>query len=450
MTTAAPLTIPQQKLAWAPPRNWAAAFWRGLIFCSLFSIIFLQEFGRNGAGDSFSPAYTKLVGGFRAIDLAILFLVFAHLVVIGCLRRAVVRFPRQLVAPGLAFLGCIGVAIYYGRSRGGSNFFFDWRGLALGMGLYVVWSFWLQNTSDLHAAVRVFAVYMAARIGLLYVFYLTGYRETLAGVAIPIYDGPVLSCIVFTGLLALGCRETASSGIAKLLWSALAAAACLFVLLGFRRTYWGELAIGTVLLLLLQKRHRGCRIALLAGMAVIAACLLGSSFSQRIKSLDVMHADTEFSADNADHLYDLLDAWYQVRQSPVMGIGLGTSYSTWHIKNWKAESVMVHNAPLHVWLKYGIAGLLCYLWFHIALLRWLYRRRKPSSSQAFFIAAFAYLTGQFFMTLSFAPWPYSELQLTTLISFILAVAVAADSQLAGRDLAGMVSSANGQRLGDQQ
>ena len=56
-----------------------------------------------------------------------------------------------------------------------------------------------------------------------------------------------------------------------------------------------------------------------------------------------------------------------------MGIGLGTSYPTWHIRHWKPESVMVHNAVLHVWLKYGLAGLLCYLWFHVALLRWLYR-----------------------------------------------------------------------------
>ena len=61
-----------------------------------------------------------------------------------------------------------------------------------------------------------------------------------------------------------------------------------------------------------------------------------------------------------------------------MGIGVGTSYSTWHIRNWKTESVMVHNAPLHVWLKYGIAGLACYVWFHIALLRWLYRRSQAA------------------------------------------------------------------------
>jgi hypothetical protein len=74
-----------------------------------------------------------------------------------------------------------------------------------------------------------------------------------------------------------------------------------------------------------------------------------------------------------------------------------------------------------------MAGLLCYLWFHLALLKWLYRRARTASARdaGFLAAAFGYLTAQFVMTLGFAPWPYSELQLTTLMSFILAAAMPA-------------------------
>jgi len=426
MTTALWPTISHQDVAAPAPRTWAFAVWRALICCLLFSIIFLPEFVRDGVSEPSLP-YAKVAGGFRFIDLAILFVVFGHVVALGCLRTKVMRFPRSLVLPGLAFLGCIGVAICYGRSRGGSNFFFDWRGLALGIGLYFVWSLCLRNSRDVAAAIRVFAVYMAARIALLYVLYLAGYRDTLAGVPIPIFDGPVLSCTVFTGLLAFRYSES-SRGASRLLWSCLAAAAYMFVLLCFRRTYWGELAVGTCILLLLQKRNRIRNVVLLVGMVALDAVILGASFSSRIQSIDVTRGDGEFSADNANHVYDLMDAWYQVRQSPLMGIGVGTSYSTWHIRNWKTESVMVHNAPLHVWLKYGITGLICYLWFHIALLRWLYRRSQAATSRdtAFLGAAFAYLAAQFAMTLGFAPWPYSELQLTTLISFILAAAATAD------------------------
>jgi len=177
----------------------------------------------------------------------------------------------------------------------------------------------------------------------------------------------------------------------------------------------------------MQGRHRIRNLVLVGCMFVVAACVMGASFAGRVQSIVVTQDDTEFSADNTDHLYDLMDAWSEVRQSPVMGIGLGTSYRTWHLKNWKTDSVMVHNAPLHVWLKYGLAGLLCYLWFHLALLRWLYRqtKRPAAPSRAFVSAAFAYVTAQFVVTLGFAPWPYSEVQLTTLMSFILAAVTAA-------------------------
>ena len=429
MTTAPCLQISSGSIAAAQPRAWAIGCWRTLIFCSLFSVIFLPEFARDGTGYGSLQVYAKTAAGFRFIDLAILIMVFCHLVSLGCLRGKIVRFPRRLALPGLAFLVCIAVAVAYGNSRGGTNFFFDWRGLALGIGLYFVWSFWIQNLRDLDAAVRTFAVYMTVRIGLLYVLYLAGYHETLLGVSIPIFDGPALSCIVFAGLLAFRYRESAGTFKSRLLWSALAVAAYVIVLLCFRRTYWGELAVGTVILLLLRKRHRLRTFVVIVMALGLAGLILGSPFSGRIKSLDVTNADTEFSADNADHLLDLVDAWDQVRLAPVMGIGVGTSYPTWHIRNWKPDSVMVHNAPLHVWLKYGIAGLTCYLWFHIALLRWLYGRAKAPASQAFFSAAFAYVTAQFVMTFGFAPWPYSELQLTTLLSFILAAVVMASTRL---------------------
>ncbi len=376
--------------------------------------------------------YAKAAAGFRFIDMGILALVFLHLVAVACSRQEIVRFPRALALPGLAFLFCIAAGIVYGWSHGGTNFFFDWRALGLGVGLYFVWAFWLQNPPDVHGAVLLFGIYMSVRIALLYVVYLTGRGETLLGVPIPLFDGPALSAIVFTALLAFRYQERSTDRVHKLLWMALAAAACLIVLLCFRRTYWGELAIGTALLMLLQRRHRVRNFALIVTTLCIAALTLGNSFAARVQSLDVMQMDSDFGADNADHWHDLLDALDQVRQSPLLGIGVGTAYPTWRIRNWKTESVMVHNAPIHVWLKYGVAGAICYLWFHLALLRWLHRRSKflPAGESAFLHVAFAYLTAQFVMTLGFAPWPYSELQLTTLISFILAAAFCKRRQFA--------------------
>ena len=177
-------------------------------------------------------------------------------------------------------------------------------------------------------------------------------------------------------------RQTHATGSANFSGPAWPPAACLIVLLCFRRTYWGELAVGTLLLLLLQRRHRIRSTIVICAMVGLAAAMLGPSFYARLQSFDLSRMDSEFSADNADHLGDLLDGWDQVRQSPLMGIGVGTSYSTWRIRNWKTESVMVHNAPIHVWLKYGIAGLICYLWFHVLLFVWLYKQPKRAPPAA--------------------------------------------------------------------
>ena len=43
--------------------------------------------------------------------------------------------------------------------------------------------------------------------------------------------------------------------------------------------------------------------------------------------------------------------------------------------------------------------------------------------RAFTIAALCYLGAQFVVSLGFMPWPYSSLQSTTLIAFVLAVAM---------------------------
>ena len=389
----------------------------------LFSVIFLPEFPHGDQGAAGSFVYSKAAAGFRFIDVAILLLVLGHVAARACSRKRSLRFPRALALPGAAFLLCIGTGIGYGQLRGGANFFFDWRALALGIGLYFVWAFWMQTPFDVQSAARLFAVYMAARIAFLYLLYLTGRGETLLGLTIPTFDGPTLSAIVFTALLGFCYQESSVEPVRKLLWTAMAAASYGIVLLCFRRTYWGELAIGTELLLFNQRR-RMRNFALIGTMLCLAAVALGKPFAARVQSLDFMQMDDEFSADNSDHLHDLQDAWDQVRESPLMGIGVGTAYPTWRIRNWKNESVMVHNAPIHVWLKYGMAGLICYLWFHMALLRWLYRRSKyvTAKNAAFLTAAFAYLTAQFVMTLGFAPWPYSELQLTTLTCFILVAA----------------------------
>ncbi len=405
--------------------NWALRLVRAAVLGSLFSLIFLQEYFRASAGAVAGFLYSVAAGGFRNIDLLILLLVVLHAAALACSRERWLLYPRAILIPGVGFVLTIVGAAIYGSARGGTNLFFDWRALALGLGLYVVWAFWIQTSADRDMAVLLFTAVVAIRLGALYFNYFSGNGEILQGITIPVYDGPTISCLVFAALLGFSYGECVARRLPRFFLLGLSVLACVMVALCFRRTYWVQLAIGALILLVLRKRR--ATHGLLGTCAVIglAAVLLGPQFYTRLQSFNLTQSDSEFSGGNADHVDDLLDAWDQVHQSPVLGIGLGTHYPTWRIRSWKGESVMVHNATLHVWLKYGLAGLVFYLWFHWALFRWMRKRSKhsPYSNAAFPAAALAYLLAQFATSLSFAPWPYSELQMTTLLSFIVAASV---------------------------
>src|SRR5271167_1710100 len=84
----------------------AIARWRDLVFCALFSVVFLPEFLHQGSDAAGSFVYTKAAAGFRFIDLGILALVLLHLAAVACSRKPIVHFPRALALPGLAFLVC--------------------------------------------------------------------------------------------------------------------------------------------------------------------------------------------------------------------------------------------------------------------------------------------------------------------------------------------------------
>ncbi len=402
--------------------RWASRAIRTVVFCLLFSIIFLKEYFQASAEQVATLLYTKAFSDFRTIDLLILVLGIVHVIALCCSRERVIRFPRSVLLPGVGFLCAIGLSVIYGAMRGGINLFFDWRALALGCGLYFVWIFWIQTPAELESAVWIFLLYMGIRVCAVYLPYLRGNGELLQGIRIPVYDGPTISVFVFAALLGFTCHEHARTRRRRIWTLGVATASCLLVILCFRRTYWAELILGAGALVLLSRRKKLSTVTTIAAAIALGAVVLGPAFSMRLQSFNPAQTSSQFSEDNADHVDDVLDAWDQLQKSPVLGVGVGTSYPTWRIKNWKTESVMVHNAPIHVWLKYGVFGLICYLWFHGSLFLWLRRQAAASAGilSAFLVATLAFLTAQFVVSLTFAPWPFSELQSTTLISFLIA------------------------------
>jgi hypothetical protein len=397
---------------------------RTLILSCLLSLIFVTEYEQAGGTAAKSILYDALPGGFRLIDLLVLCLGLAHGFALGCSRRRVRRFPRRLMALLAAFAMAIAIALVYGFQRGGRNFFFDWRALALGVAFYFMYRFWIQDLPNVRTAIIAFGLVVSIQMATLFYSYLRGQGDSLLGMRIPLFDGPAISALVFGALFGLSLFAGAPPTRRRWPWLLLSAGATLLVALCFRRTYWAELVLGVALLAISSQGRRLNILGLPLCMIVVAFALLGTSFSQRLASIDFTRDDAPYGQDNADHVGDVLDAWTQVRAAPVMGIGLGTAYPTWHIRNWKEESVMVHNAPLHVWLKYGLLGLAIYLVYHLSLFRclWMHAKRSPPRHRAMVNAILAYLAAQFIVSLGFTPWPYSAVQSTNLIAFLLAIA----------------------------
>ncbi|HVO78652.1 MAG TPA: O-antigen ligase family protein [Candidatus Bathyarchaeia archaeon] len=429
-------------------RGLALRLCQGMVLLPLFSLVLLPEYVQGlGDAETKSMVYWATAGPLRMVDVLLLGMIAVHGLVWASSRRLRVSIPRELLLPGLGFLTAIALSMIYGALHGGSNLFFDWRALALGTGLYGVFALWLQSERARDWAIRWFAGYMALRIAMIYVEFVRGGGDVIVGMRIPVFDGPTLSAIVFTGVLGLCMCDAARSRLEALAWMGLSGGAYLLVLLCFRRTFWAELGTATLLLLLAQKHGRSRKLLLAGASFMVVATMLGPAFYERMQSMDFTRDESEFSQGNPDHVGEVMDAWEQVRRAPVVGIGMGRSFPTTRITEWKEESVMVHNAPLHVWLKYGLLGLVCYVWFHAAVLRRLWRSQRASRSGAqrpflcrpedgeaeteafhhsitgFTAAALVYVAAQFAVSLGFAPWPYSSVQSTTLTAFVLAVAM---------------------------
>ena len=69
MSTAPTISIPYDGSFRLTPRSWAVTAGRSLAVALLGSVIFLPEFARDGTGNTGITAYTKILGGFRYIDL---------------------------------------------------------------------------------------------------------------------------------------------------------------------------------------------------------------------------------------------------------------------------------------------------------------------------------------------------------------------------------------------
>lgn len=397
---------------------------RWLFLSLIFSFLWFREFSSADGPRSF--LYLEAWGGFRLVDFLVLGLVYFHLLWILGTRPQIPQIPSALKKPALLFLAALGVSLLWGFFQGGTHLYFDWRNIFLGVGLALMFSCWIRTPAALNEAVYIFAAMMGLRVLYILGGYATGAHSVLTvvtGIATPLYDGPTLSAAVLLVLFAFRFAPQETSSLRKIWWGIVGGAAFILVLLSFRRSYWAELAIGALILAALQRKSRLVLFGLIVVVAALVAGLGGDRVYGRVKSMNpFVPGQPEYTGDNEDHVNEVLDAIDQVKQHPILGIGLGRTFRTPRVSEWKPESWGVHNGLLHAWLLYGLLGLVAYLWFHPSLFRWLHRLQEVNVKprvRSFAQVALAYLIGPFLLSFGFAPWPYGALINNTLVAFIL-------------------------------
>jgi O-antigen ligase len=310
--------------------------------------------------------------------------------------------------------------------RGVPELFADWRNLLITTVTAAVATKWLAAQQWKKSAV----VDLGIAYGLLaiptLVQYAAGAGATVLGVRTTVFDGPTLYTAAFAACVAAWYTLNPDPTHGRARMAALRVAgmtASLLVLLSFRRSFWLAWIVGLIAILILSVRSRrgqGIRVvSALLGFSIliaIATIAVGTdTILARIASF-LPSATGDYSATNEDHVNDLIDAWRVIERDPILGLGIGVHYETNLISDWKTESFEVHNALLHVWLKFGIAGAVVYLAFHFVQIKAALR-----STSTVPIAAF--LIGELVATLA-GTWPYGSFQMSVFHGLLIAVMVA--------------------------
>lgn len=389
----------------------------GLLYSAL---LLWPEFAAN---PSFQPVRT---GIHQPVALQLTLVELFTLVIV--LFPAVVgrgRLAEARLPAGLAMALIIGAlvlvgSIWNGLNHGSHAHFGDWKALALGLGL---WCSLTRGACRTRAGRSALAAVFISVTGAWAVWLLVAFVFR-GGVVVPVlgtisvWDHPTLEFMTACSVLCswLLFNQSASYST-RLLWYVGTAAPGLVVLLSFRRFAWIELIFGTILVILLSGRNAGSKSHALGWATIALSCLMlavvlgpsEQSFGRRLTSIYTTGSTAKggsYAGTNQSHLNDIRDAWDVVRRKPILGLGTGATYVGERTTRWKDVSGMVHNGPLDVWIKFGIAGLLLYI-FGMSTI--FIRTFNQIRLDPYAGGVLAFLLAQCVITTTVFTWPFDTL-----------------------------------------
>lgn len=383
---------------------------------------------RNGTITDYGPSWwdQQKFGQFTPGDLAVI--AFAYIGAVARLSSRRTRLQtRTAVLIGLGVVVVtLGVAV--GLLNQTPSPFGDWRYLAIGLLFaFGLWSTIIRTERDCFRFAQIFvAIMVVYGIDQLMNYAKGGgeiafYGRTTSG------DHATLEFMVAAVGISMAMLRTRRT---RFLWMCGIAVGTAVVALAFRRYAWVELATVFGAFVVLSGGNRRRYLMSIAAVGVVGIVTVALTWSaldwgSRLASLDPTQtrAENVYATTNQGHIDDILDGWDQVRANPVTGLGVGVLYHPTRSATWKGEAGMVHNAPIEVWIKFGILGVIIFFATYFILFRDIWRRRRRGRvSDLLAFGGGAFLLGNFVVICTVYPWAFSTWEKGILIFSLIAIA----------------------------
>jgi hypothetical protein len=413
-----------QSVPVAEPADLARFVWWSLATLIIFCAIYFHSktdpgtrFAiRNGALTNYGPAWwdQQKFGPVTPGDLAVI--AFAYMGAVARLGSGRLHISERTAW----LLGLSSTAVLIGIATGIYNEtpspFGDWRNLAVGaLFAFALWSTIIRTDRDCLRLAQIYVVIMVGYgIDQLMQYAAGGgeiafYGRTTTG------DHATLEFMVAAvgiSMVMLRTRRT------PLLWWAGILVGTAVVALAFRRYAWIELAtVFTAFVLFSGVNRRRYMVSIgavtFAALITIALTWSALDWGGRFASLDPTQTRSQ-------NVYATTN---QGTAHPITGIGVGVLYHPTRTARWKGDAGMVHNAPIEVWIKFGLLGVGIFFAIYFILFRDIWRRRRGQRiSDLLAFGVGTYFLGNFVIICSVYSWPFSTWEKSILVFTLLAMA----------------------------
>jgi O-antigen ligase len=383
---------------------------------------------RNDAAANYGPAWwdQQKFGPFTPGDLTVIAFAYVGLVARFHSRRLSIstRTATLIGVGGIAVVMGIAAGIYHSTPSP----FGDWRYLAIGLLFaFGLWSTIVRTERDCLRLAQIFV----AIVGLYAVYQLIEYAAGTGEIAFygrtTTGDHATLEFMVAAVGISMAMLRT---GRTRVLWWLGIAAGTAVVVLAFRRYAWVELVMVFAVFVVFSGVNRRKYLLSIVTVAVAGAVAVGLTWSSldwggRISSLNPTEtrAQNIYATTNEGHINDILDGLDEARAHPITGLGVGVLYHGRRTALWKGDAGMVHNAPIEVWIKFGLLGLGVFLATYYILFRDIWRRRRRGRvSDLLAFGAGSFFIGQAVVMATVYPWPFATWENGILVFTVIAMA----------------------------